>query len=210
MPGKSHVPRGIKLGSRSCQHFPVAILVSCKRWSRKLHQGDIDAFAGELASSSAHKGVIYSYSGFTGPAQEKAAKLGISCCRLYQNEPPDLPKQLVFDVHLCSQRVMFSLYGYVAAEWRFETWGDVLDLPDTSDGEGEKRVADMLQTAFHEAEQQAVRDLVDKRLWPPDAFGAAVGVGSPEGEARSPFRIGVQAEWKWYRARLEAYELDGS
>jgi hypothetical protein len=64
-------------------YFPLKILVSCKKYKRKLDQQDIDAFNGELISSGAHKGVIYSYSGFNKYAIEKCKVLGISCCKLY-------------------------------------------------------------------------------------------------------------------------------
>lgn len=52
--------------------FPIKILVSCKRLKRKINEQDIDAFIGELSSSGAHKGVLYSLMGFTMPAVEKA------------------------------------------------------------------------------------------------------------------------------------------
>gem|GEM_PF-1982878 len=45
--------------------FPVAILVSCKRLKRKINEQDLDAFIGELSSSGAHKGVLYSLAGRT-------------------------------------------------------------------------------------------------------------------------------------------------
>ena len=49
------------------QHFPIKILLSCKYWEEKLKLQDVDAFLGELRSSGAHKGVIYTRTGFTSP-----------------------------------------------------------------------------------------------------------------------------------------------
>src|SRR5690606_22733487 len=40
-------------------HLPLRILVSCKRHKRKLSSSDVDAFNGELQSSGAQKGVLY-------------------------------------------------------------------------------------------------------------------------------------------------------
>lgn len=50
--------RDVWIEARICGVFPVKVLVSCKRWDRKLNEQDIDAFVGELRSSGAHKGVI--------------------------------------------------------------------------------------------------------------------------------------------------------
>lgn len=201
--------RDVWIEARICKLFPVAVLVSCKRWKRKLHQGDLDAFAGELASSSAHKGVIYSYSGFTEPALEKAGELGICCCRLYQDEPPELPEHLWFEVYCCSQQVKIGLGDFRAEDWeQLKTYGDVLSL--SVDDEGKKQVRDELQQAFRAAERQAVSDLRTRTEWPPDLFGAAIDVGSPTGDRGRPFRVELIAKWTWYRAKLEAYVLDGS
>ena len=56
-----------------------------------MDQQDIDAFHGEFISSGAQLGVIYSYSGFGPNAIEKAKVLKISCCRLFEDETPDIP-----------------------------------------------------------------------------------------------------------------------
>src|SRR5262245_60861561 len=48
--------------------IPLSILISCKRYKRRLDQQHVDAFHGELLSSGANKGVLYSYSGFTSDA----------------------------------------------------------------------------------------------------------------------------------------------
>ncbi|WP_421849109.1 restriction endonuclease [Novosphingobium sp.] len=74
--------------------FPVKILVSCKRYKRRLNIQDIDAFIGELISSGAQKGVIYSLNGFTKTAIEKAQVKGISCCILLKGKPPPIPNLL--------------------------------------------------------------------------------------------------------------------
>ena len=92
--------RDVWIEAKVCNHFPINVLISCKRLKRKLNQKDIDAFNGELASSEARLGVLYSYSGFTVNAIEKAKRLGISCCRLFENKSPDIPLNLIFMVLL--------------------------------------------------------------------------------------------------------------
>src|SRR5260221_6570923 len=79
-----------------CQHIPITILVSCKRYRTKLNEKHIDDFIGEIRSASANKGVLYSFTGFTNQAIAKATRTKISCCRLYDNQPADLPSLLLF------------------------------------------------------------------------------------------------------------------
>jgi hypothetical protein len=80
--------RDVWIKATLCGIFPITVLVSCKRHRRKLHEGDIDSFIGELGSSRANLGVIYSFRGFTTPALEKAKARGICCCRLYRMSLP--------------------------------------------------------------------------------------------------------------------------
>ncbi|MCF7956642.1 MAG: restriction endonuclease, partial [Phycisphaerae bacterium] len=77
-----------KLGN----HIPISILVSCKNYKRKLDITHIESFIAEVHSTSASTGVIYSSSGFTKPALKKAESHGMACCRLFRNEPTDIPK----------------------------------------------------------------------------------------------------------------------
>ncbi|MGA1796862.1 MAG: restriction endonuclease, partial [bacterium] len=87
--------RDVWVEAKVCQHFPVKILISCKRKKRILNQQDIDAFNGERISSGAQLGVIYSFSGFTNNALEKGKTLGISCCMIFDNEPTNIPENIV-------------------------------------------------------------------------------------------------------------------
>jgi Restriction endonuclease len=86
--------RDVWIDAKIGGHFPVSVLVSCKRTKRKLNSADVDSFSGELASSPARVGVLYSYSGFTQGAIDKGRVLGISCCRLYSGKGPEIPHQV--------------------------------------------------------------------------------------------------------------------
>ena len=94
--------RDVWIEGNLCQLFPIKVLVSCKFTKDRLNEQDIDAFNGEFISSGAHKGVIYAKTGFADPAIQKAKKLDFSCCRLYLNQPPDLPEVLFFTAY-CSR-----------------------------------------------------------------------------------------------------------
>ena len=43
--------RDVWIETKVCDHFPLKILVSCKRYKAKLNQQHLDAFIGELRSS---------------------------------------------------------------------------------------------------------------------------------------------------------------
>lgn len=51
------------------QHVVVA---ECKRWKNKVGIADVDAFVGKLLDVGADRGVLYTTSGFTSPALERA------------------------------------------------------------------------------------------------------------------------------------------
>jgi len=108
---KKRRQRDVFLETNLCGFLPIKVLISCKKYKRKLNQQDIDAFYGELISSGAHKGVIYSYSGFNKNAVEKCKVLEISCCKLYHYQPADLPEVLLFDYYCCVPKGMISLLG---------------------------------------------------------------------------------------------------
>jgi predicted helicase len=75
-------------------HFPVSVLVSCKAHKRKVDIAKMDAFVKEVQSAGASLGVIYSTSGFTPGALRKAKAHGLPCCRLYRDQPADIPQTL--------------------------------------------------------------------------------------------------------------------
>ncbi len=108
-------------------HWPLSILVSCKDHSRKLDVGDIGKFINEVRSTGASTGVIYSKSGFTKPAIRKAEVNGLSCCRLYQSEPTDMPGVLLFDSYACTPRIGLALMSSPEFDEPV-TWSDIFDI----------------------------------------------------------------------------------
>ena len=80
--------------------IPIKILVSCKYLNKKLNVSHIGTFVEEINSSEADKGVIYSKSGFSKNAFMKAKKHKISCCELYQDQPPSIPDVLILSRYL--------------------------------------------------------------------------------------------------------------
>lgn len=120
--------------TRFANHFPLSILVSCKDFQRKkIDISHIGTFINEVRSTGASTGVMYSRSGFTRPALEKALSNGLSCCRLYDNQPADLPEVLIFTDYLSTPSFRLHYVDSQGIQQSISTWGDLLDL-ETVDG----------------------------------------------------------------------------
>lgn len=188
-------------------HLSWTILVSCKDWNRPLDQQDIDHVNGEFISSGAHDGVIYSSSGFNGPALEKAAQLGFHCCRLYRDQPPEIPDRLVFRSYCITPRMLLALSEPADPTSGLRTWEDVFEQPiDTQDGPA--TVLDVLAEHFDEQQRTAGKRLQDERSyptrWSTDCELPALQNGG------SPIRIRIGGSWNTYEGKLEAHLLNGS
>jgi hypothetical protein len=189
-------------------HWPLSILVSCKDHSRKLDIGDIGTFCNEVRSTGASTGVIYSSSGFTRPGVAKAKANGISCCRLYQDEPPDIPDSVWFEHFACTQSVKLAL-GTDLRGTRFATWNDLFELKgDDTD----TTVLDLIFEAFIEGGDRAASEFKElakrERGALPQDWGTELRF-TVDGLAEE-IRIGVWGHWKLYSARVEASLLKGS
>lgn len=197
--------RDVWVEAKVCQHFPVRLLISCKRYGRKLHQGDIDAFVGERLSSRADKGVIYSYSGFGEAALQKAEVHNICCCRLFEDEPADIPGSLAFTTHYCcAPQIQLTVNPAPLPDWGFATWGDLLEYPVP---DGSELVVDAISVAFKAAETEAVSSAPRASVFP-QPFAASVTVAASG--SRPPMTLTARAKWKFYRSRLEFVLLAGS
>jgi hypothetical protein len=187
-------------------HFPVSVLVSCKRTKRKLNSADVDAFNGELESSHARVGVMYSYSGFTKGAVDKGRVLGIPCCQLYQGKGPEIPAVLFFSSYCCTPQVSVTLAENPADFATLNTWNDLFSLPMRSKS-GEAQLIDSLTDAYHHAEKEAVEAVAAGRRIP-QPFARELRVQRENSDM--PLRVVITGRWKFYRAKIEAYEVNGS
>lgn len=182
--------------------IPVTILVSCKRYKRKVDQQQLDAFLGEWRSSRAHVGVIYSFSGFTEPALEKARANGDSCCRLYLDEPPDIPDLLLFTCYLWQPMVHVEVLEGLGEQPRLR-W---LDLFEVRDAEGS--LLDQLEEAWGVASESARKAIADGTAKP--NLISTVRMGFDAVGDYSAFRLQVVHRWRLFRARETAHSVNGS
>jgi hypothetical protein len=208
MPDRHHGrsrQRDVWIDAKIAGHFPVSILVSCKRTKRKLNSGDLDAFCGELSSSPARVGVLYSYAGFTQGAVEKGRVLGIPCCRLYAGKGPEIPTVLSFSSYCCVPRIQLSLAELPTLDG-LATWADVFALRFPGEGT-EVSLLDRLVGEYHQAEKQSVQVVAGARRFP-EAFGFTLVAACKEPTAT--LHITVRGSWRFYRANVEAYDVNGS
>lgn len=199
--------RDVWIEAKVCQHFPVTVYISCKREKRPLDQQDIDAFNGEFISSGADIGVIYSYTGFGENAIEKARKLRINCCRLFENEPSDIPETLLFaSFYCCTPRISLSVVAPLDPYWKIKTWNDLFKL-EFDDLDVRIPVIDMIVKSYFEGEKESVEKVGGGRLFP---LNWAKLLEYVDENFNKSIRILIRGHWNIYEARPEAYLLEGS
>ncbi len=195
--------RDIWIETKICNLFPVKILISCKHWATKLDEGDIDAFVGELRSSGAHKGVIYSAGGYTAPAIHKARALDISCCKLYQTQPGDIPESLMFAFYCCTPQYRIRVEPEGRKAWSDVPLADIFNRPIDVTNDSET-LLDELVRKFHAAEAEAVNG-AEKGPSHLNPWALSVRL-----DGSGPLTLILEGRWVIYRARMEAHLLDGS
>jgi len=149
-------------------------------------------------------GVIYSNTGFSTQAIEKARANQIVCCRLYQDEPADLPSVIWFDQFACHAGVRLTPKTDAVAT-ATTTWNDLFDI-EIEQGDKRETLLDVIASVFAEGEDEAIRKIGGAIVFPSD-WGTEIALGDSAG---NELRVQVWGRWTWYRARSEATLLDGS
>ena len=184
------------------RHIPYTVLVSCKNIRRPLDVPVIESLQAQVASTGANMGVVYSSSGFTRSALEKAKANGLTCCRLYQNEPADIP---VIQHYACASSIRLSLPLPILFN-RALTWNELFDLEiDTRDGRA--RVIDSIEQVYYAGERQSVAGRPTNQF--PVNWSSEIQIStSPAGPAIASIRI--DGYWRKFVGRLDAHLLKGS
>lgn len=182
-------------------HWPLSILVSCKDHKRKLHSGDIGTFRDEVYSTGASTGVIYSRAGFTKPALRKAKVNNFSCCRIYQNEPADIPGSLCFIQFACSPQIRLAMKPDLQNN-NLKTWHDMFVLK-----QDERTILDVICAETENCEETTVMEAINTGLFPRDWEKEIHFVNNNDHRSIS---IQIFGRWKKYQARIEATLLEGS
>lgn len=197
--------RDVWVEAKICGHYPIKILISCKRLKRKLNEQDIDAFVGEFRSSGAHKGVIYSYSGYARYAIEKANKLGISCCRIYSNQPPDLPEAIIHHSYCSASQMNINVIRGPEVDSKLTKWENLLTR-EIENEHGKLTVLDFLSQTFNELEQKALENIGSNQAFPEDYY---TNIEIPDNDL-NPLLIEVGLKWNIYEGKIDAYLINGS
>jgi hypothetical protein len=196
--------RDVWVEARICKIFPINMLISCKRLRRKLNEQDVDAFIGELASSGAHKGVLYTFTGYTEPALKKAIARGISCCKLYQDKPPDVPDVLILSFYCCASSFYLALNKEALANWGDENFKGVFSVI----GSNGQTVLEQLAHAFWEAQEAELQRALHARSFP-GPWSTAIML-QPSASDQPGLVLSLHGKWRFYRAKLEGHLLNGT
>lgn len=186
-------------------NITLRVLISCKDHDRALDIGEVEQFASEIQSTGATNGVLYGRSGFTKGALEKARKRNISCCRLFDNQPPELPSEQLIDTYVAVpvHRVLAEVPDERPEGLR---WSEVLREPQ--DVTGNRRCSTSQCVSFlcflmvqpSETETPAAPGPQD-RIETCDIAGT---------ELHPPFQLHFALTWRWFRAGMDVLRLTGS
>lgn len=190
------------INARFGGHFPISILVSCKDHKRKINVSDIGAFHDEVRSTGASTGVLYSTSPFTIPALKKAQVNGLACCRLYQNEPADVPAVLQVEAFASSPRIILELI-FPETDPELKTWNDIFDIRfiDTNN-----LMLDKIVEIFHQHEHKSVEEAKGTGQFP-NGWSLDVEFNNPSGDK---LVLRLQCTWRKFKGKIEASLINGS
>jgi len=180
-------------------HIPLHILVSCKDHSRKLNVGDIGTFRDEIRSTGASTGVIYSKAGFTRQALEKAKASGIACCRLYQNQPADIPVLISVESFIFSPEARIALVKK-PNDPTLKTWGDILALKESGE-----YLYDLIEEKFFDVEKKAVENQFENypKEW-------ELNLKIIPDNSKLEIEIKILGTWKLYKTKNNTILYKGS
>ncbi|MBI4680154.1 MAG: restriction endonuclease [Nitrospirae bacterium] len=198
--------RDIMVRTKVLNFTEINILISCKRYKRKLNQQDMDAFNGEFISSKANLGLIFSYSGFAKPAIEKAKQLGFYCCSLYQNQQPEIPEML----HFTNLIVSYSEYSIAIDKTQstigsLRKWKDILYLVGDNIAGETLTVLDILVKKFTETEKTAIEN---KESIFPKSWLSEFTIFTENNEKYELYFI-LRGWWREYKADIKAFLVNG-
>lgn len=181
-------------------HFPAKALISCKFWSTKLDAQDIDHFNGEFISSGAQIGILYSRTGYSEQALEKAKLLRFHCCQLYRGQAPDIPSIVSFALaYNFRPEISFTLSGNIK-NYNFKTWNEPLSLEI-----GSVRIKELLVDEITQYQAEKDRDVLWERT---QKIYESVYYYRPIGD--EPFDVYIRIRQKPYRAKIEYTRVSGS
>ena len=190
-------------------HFPISILVSCKDHGRKLDVGDIGSFCNEVHSTGASTGVIYARAGFTKPALAKAKINGLSCCRLYLDEPGELPESVAMTCFLSNPRIGIAAKALVGVPCAAVgiSFNEIFNIP-TNLPNGERGIIlDLVLECFYGFSHRSIMEAKEADRLPRE-WVQQLRLYSPERQLFCAFVL--QGSWKHYRGLAKATLLNGS
>ncbi len=180
--------------------IPVKIMVSCKRYKAKVNQQHMDAFLGELDSSGANKGVIYSKSGFTKPALKKAEKNEVSCYTLYEKEPPAMPDVIFIKQYCARSKLGLAISTFPKDIKTADQLFDEIVL-------GNRRVIDVISEKYAKMEDlTTLKENMENGL--PKDHHVIISLERVKDDAKIILKLKLL--WNFFEAKTEAHLVEGS
>jgi len=189
------------------EHIPISILLSCKDYKRKLNVSHIETFLSEINSTSASTGVIYSSSGFSSAALEKAKANGISCCQLFRGKPTSLPPKLSFNSYVCKLRIALTL-DETTKERLYNkgvvSWDKLFEIKVEKD----ITLLKAIDRAYVNAEKEAMSIKNLKNMLPPD-WETTIRFSEIDNE-NDIYPIKIKGLWAIFQGKTECHLFNGS
>lgn len=182
-------------------HYALSILISCKDYARKVNITHIDAFLGEVRSTGASTGIIYSRNGFTKTAIKKAKVNGMNCCRLYENRLADIPEILTFSTFYSTPKFCLRCESPPSGT---HVWGDLLDLEI---GENRQQLQDVLIQKLQQTQNEISLSDQNNRDKLPDIKSGIISLKAEDGAILT---VAGDISFRHFEARLHAHLVDGS
>lgn len=152
--------------------------------------------------------MIYSYSGFTQPALEKAGAKGICCCRLFRNELPELPESISFRAYACTPSLTVRLLSPPRSNSTPSKWEELLPLVDEINGQ-RVSVLDSILATYESLEDQSMHQLKTNPSSLPVGFTSDIGF-DPALSVLGDLKIQVGCVWKIFQADIQACLANGT
>ena len=188
-------------------HIPISILLSCKDYKRKLNVSHIETFLSEIDSTSASTGVIYSSSGFSNAALEKAKANGISCCQLFCGKPASLPPKLSFNSYVCKPRIALVLDETTKEKLYNKgivSWDKLLEIKVERD----ITLLKAIDQAYVNAEKEAISIKNPKNMFPPD-WEKIIHFSEIDNED-DIYTMKIKVLWAIFQGKTECHLFKGS
>ncbi|MFH2126755.1 MAG: hypothetical protein ABIK12_09575, partial [Pseudomonadota bacterium] len=134
-------------------------------------------------------------------------KKGISCCKLYINDPPYIPVKIIFSsTYVCYPQVSLMLEAPLDPYWKIEKWNDLFERK-FDDEKKQITGLDAIEKFYFAGEEKSRERMKEGVVFPPKWLKVIEYVEEKSGKS---LKIIIRGAWRVYEGRLEAHLVNGS